>query len=1375
MSSFLKQPMYFLKQPIYVTSFWISVLCGLTKCLLVPGGLGTHGADTNTPVTHQGPVTHEADTNTPVTHEGPVTHEADTNTPVTHGADTNTPVTHGADTNTPVTHGADTNTPVTHGADINTPVTHEVTDICPGVDYLLTQTSSPTPTFLQANASDCEGSGLRPTARQGVVYGVCGHLTPFCLLHVEPPRGRTVLASVHRLSYWCGPQHWGTLITLAYTPFPHYNLKCNHHSLDHFFVAWESSVFFRSIARPPVTITMETTKCPNFVVRYTAEYSGYIAKPRSREFAAPCYLAEWTVPSGKMTMISVQRVWRSCWLTLTPSPAADLAGFVKLSLFTPSQTRTADVSLYVSCIASADVLHASHLKIEFHEEHHHELHTFLKLYVSALPVPNQRLKLPSGLFNCSVRVYAQFQPHVDCNLRAQCEDGRDETEWCASSSTHCRGLVASRRGCLQVTTPCPGTPPAFLQYACRAIGGRPASVKTRHDQAGLLRLFKNGFTFSTPIGCVSGWHSVPFPYSMFRQWSDGTLIYGISHFAVAERYVPSRRVVYMQVQSMVLRPVTDGTRTMVCEVRVRPDAALASQPSLTHRPSSPALTRTQQAVFVCQDGHLTHLFLSCHSGCTAATRAQHCAFVNDSDAQLTYPQAVADRRLQHSEGMFPCDDGTTTLHHTFLCDFRQDCSDGSDESFCEHLSCSGFLCSNGQCVLSSQRCNRYSDCLDDSDEAECPDDSSYLAWFTDTDRKQWVWVSLDGTGYFTRHVMPADQICSDSHYPCQAEALHCLPVYTRCNGHSDCLHGEDEQHCEAVTCPGFYRCQSSTVCLHGGHLCDGWGQCPQRDDELLCDMTCPEGCLCQGHAFLCRKPFPSHLYPQLRYLDATGSRMSLTDFHRNPSLVHLKLSHCSIHNVSQSQLRSLKHVDLANNRLTSLNLTTFLQLPHLTTLHLQNNPLSKVASEDRKHIHHSLRKLDTSKTSLNILHSSVSVYLPVGTFLNVSFCAISVVGQVGFKTLPRLKELDVTGNPLTSFPLDLLSRSDHIERISTSNFRLCCETVLPQHRADISCVAPDVLVPSCSTLLPSEPFRLFFWLCCSVALVGNSLCFVASSAATKVLGKAFVKLTGHLQMAHVCMGTHVAIVVLANHAFDGKYIRVEKAWTDSAICKLAGFLSLLAGAVSVLVIGVITSRHLAVFCLPGQSWRFSEHATSTACVVTWGVGILLAAVPFVPGLSAWGLQGQSGLCRLALCDGRPSGPRFAWFTVTVGVNSAVSTTILAGQAVLYRRTPQHRAALGASHRSAFSSVHALRTLAVPNAACWVAVSLAAMMRVLGAAVFSQIHDTLVVFVLPLTSALHPLLYLGAVRTQAQQQQQEARLIQVLRLRLSQAGKQSRGK
>nr|KAG5708620.1 hypothetical protein BaRGS_033041 [Batillaria attramentaria] len=117
--------------------------------------------------------------------------------------------------------------------------------------------------------------------------------------------------------------------------------------------------------------------------------------------------------------------------------------------------------------------------------------------------------------------------------------------------------------------------------------------------------------------------------------------------------------------------------------------------------------------------------------------------------------------------------GTQTLHYTLVCDHKQDCADGSDENFCVFAKCLDWQCRNHQCVLEEQRCHE---------------------------------------GY-------------------------CLPVYLRCNNVDDCPGREDEAGCDGYTCPGFYHCRASSVCVHVDHLCDGVFQCPQHDDEFLSTMS----------------------------------------------------------------------------------------------------------------------------------------------------------------------------------------------------------------------------------------------------------------------------------------------------------------------------------------------------------------------------------------------------------------------------------------------------------------------------------------------------------------------------------------------------------
>ena len=178
---------------------------------------------------------------------------------------------------------------------------------------------------------------------------------------------------------------------------------------------------------------------------------------------------------------------------------------------------------------------------------------------------------------------------------------------------------------------------------------------------------------------------------------------------------------------------------------------------------------------------------------------------------------------------------------------------------------------------------------------------------------------------------------------------YCLPVFLRCNGVYDCPGREDEDSCDSFTCPGFYRCRGSRICLHPEQICDGVYQCPQSEDELLCGFSCPENCTCYGLAFYCRHPFPAALYPRLRFLDGRGSGMSGRELSNSTMLVHLSLASCGLRRVDELNLPNLHVLNLNDNQLREVHLSEFRRLPRLERLSVSGNPLVTVFCRRRSH------------------------------------------------------------------------------------------------------------------------------------------------------------------------------------------------------------------------------------------------------------------------------------------------------------------------------------------------------------------------------------------------------------------------------------------
>ena len=263
-------------------------------------------------------------------------------------------------------------------------------------------------------------------------------------------------------------------------------------------------------------------------------------------------------------------------------------------------------------------------------------------------------------------------------------------------------------------------------------------------------------------------------------------------------------------------------------------------------------------------------------------------------------------------------------------------------------------------------------------------------------------IDFDGTdkkwGSFTARPMTPGARCSETHFRCAENKGYCLPVYLRCNGVNDCPGREDEAGCEEYTCTGWYRCRGSlTMRLHPDHLCDNVYRCPLRDDELNCNVTCPESCTCYGLAFFCTRPFWVFRYPELRFLEARGTGLLPGNVTGNKLLVHLGLGLCGLHALHLPDLPNLHSLDLADNRLSAVTSAHLSHLKHLRRLSLAGNPLTTAFGQGPGLPSlHSLRELDLSRVVMTLLNvDNLSVLMNLKR-LNLSHSGVRQVSEAGF-------------------------------------------------------------------------------------------------------------------------------------------------------------------------------------------------------------------------------------------------------------------------------------------------------------------------------------------------------------------------------------------
>ena len=630
--------------------------------------------------------------------------------------------------------------------------------------------------------------------------------------------------------------------------------------------------------------------------------------------------------------------------------------------------------------------------------------------------------------------------------------------------------------------------------------------------------------------------------------------------------------------------------------------------------------------------------------------------------------------------------------------------------------------------------------MDGSDEMDC----MATPRFSSDARHQPPPAIIHFTATGSLAVAPWNTSCPDTHFLCPGEG-YCLPVYVRCNSVYDCPGREDEKGCDRYTCPGFYRCRNSPVCVHADHVCDGVFQCPEHDDELTCGMTCPDNCQCHGHAFVCSSKFMSQNFPELRYLNADGTGMKLKDVSSNRLLIYLSLKRCNITHVEFLDLPNLNSLDLSHNSLITVTGSELARFNNLRLLSVaSNNLLSLNFSYHANRSFPEMIFVDLSDLNIQEIFENFFWPFPNIQHLNLSGNRIEKVFAKGFSGLHQLKVLDLTGSPIMDFSRDIFVDLKNIESITAGNYKLCCPAILPDEFHSDNCHAPADEISSCDALLRADVFRVFLAVYAFLALLGNLASFVyrvcSKQGDKKQLG--FDVFVTHLCVSDFLMGVYLAIIGVADRWYYGSYEWNDNKWKNSAACHFAGFLSLLSSEVSALLICVITLERFLVIRFPFDNLRFSVKSAQVMSAAGWVMGVVLAAVPLLPFTEHWQFYSQTGICiPLPITRKRFPGSDYSFYVMIV-FNFVLFLLIAVGQLLVFWSYHSQSKKVNRPGKKADEMAIARRLLIVvmSDFFCWFPIGLLGLMARSGIRIPGEVNVAMAIFVLPFNSAANPFLY-----------------------------------
>ncbi|XP_022094039.1 G-protein coupled receptor GRL101-like [Acanthaster planci] len=599
-----------------------------------------------------------------------------------------------------------------------------------------------------------------------------------------------------------------------------------------------------------------------------------------------------------------------------------------------------------------------------------------------------------------------------------------------------------------------------------------------------------------------------------------------------------------------------------------------------------------------------------------------------------------------------------------------------------------------------------------------------------------------------------DLLCENSTFCVTPEAV--------CNGFKDCPYGFDEQRCYTVSCPAFFQCSRSKECILWEEVCDGTAHCLLGDDEINCDVNrCPDECSCyyKGDALYvsCRSGWTSGT---LNEMAATTDVLELT----GGSVSSLESGHFK-------RFFKLQALYLADNHIENIPPLSFDGLQKLLWLNISQNDVTSLQEDAFK--------------ELGMLQGLVISNVPVASIEESAFSGLKELQTL---VLIRGKHPQAQDKPIDIHPKAVLDLTK-LQTLYLDDYRLCCEFNKLESFDPANCFTTEQQSPlfNCGSLMQNTFLRASMWFLGLSALIGNFGVVIwrywTSMKTNLGRGTKYVHnfLVLNLAVSDFLMGIYMVIIATADVTFGELYYTVASTWRLSAICKIAGIISVLSSEASVFFITLISVDRFLCVVFPHGSVRLVRPTARGAAVIIWFLAFILSSLPtiLIGSDVDSDVYGLSDVCiglplitkpdSYKLKEGDVSNPfgsqsfkipvaqdhRPAWvysIVLFLGVNLLCFLVVALCYLIIFIKVRQSYQRVKGSRIRGSGTLHqsnkeemnmALRMAVIVGTdfCCWMPVIIMGLLSQTGAVTIQpHMYAWTVVFVLPINSSINPYLY-----------------------------------
>ncbi|XP_054611903.1 relaxin receptor 2a [Dunckerocampus dactyliophorus] len=458
-------------------------------------------------------------------------------------------------------------------------------------------------------------------------------------------------------------------------------------------------------------------------------------------------------------------------------------------------------------------------------------------------------------------------------------------------------------------------------------------------------------------------------------------------------------------------------------------------------------------------------------------------------------------------------------------------------------------------------------------------------------------------------------------------------------------------------------------------------------------------------------------------------------------------------------LHSLMYLSMVDTSLQQLPHPSFCQhMPALNWLDLEGNRIQT--------LNHSILKTCSKLEVLLLMDNRIS-RVPENTFkslwrlaeLNLSSNRIRELPKNTFRSLWRsLVKLNISNNPLVRLQLGHLSHLKHLQSLALEGIDIPViqkEMFLPMENLShiyfksfkYCAYAPHVRsckpntdgLSSLEDMLASGVLRVSVWVMAFITCFGNLLVIGMRSliSAENSMHAACIKV---LCCADCLMGVYLFFVGVFDVKFRGQYNRKALIWMESTECRTMGFLAMLSSEVSMLLLTYLTLEKFLVIVFPFSGLRPGKRQTGVVLVSIWLLGFVIAAVPLMNEDVFGNYYGRNGVCFPLHSDRQEKATSKGYSTVIfLGLNAVAFLVIVFCYSAMFFCIYKTGMNTGRLHREV-AVANRFFFIVFSDALCWIPIIFVKLLSLLEVEIPGTISSWVVIFILPINSALNPILY-----------------------------------